>query len=518
MFAVAGAVWALRAWTPLGDWAAAELVVRHFSRHLPLSGPYSGTRGYNHPLPLVYAIQWLPYHLLGQRSAAGLATTVWWNGSWIAALVWLLNRHKAPWLAVVCTSMFALMAAFGDEAVLLKPWNPSLALIPAVVMIFVGWRVALGSRRLLPVLAGLGVWCSGAHLGFVPLVIVVAGGATLCLLITTVRHDGRAGLSRLVRPLLAAVAVAAILCTPMAVDLLTNGADSNPTHIVERGREPGATPVPPGQAIKVLQAELAIPPAWATARIPYDHLMVEPPGQFPWLGLVGLLAAIAARRRRAHDELVGLGLSLAGLLVATASLANLDAFGLQSWYLYPSDAAAGAFWAFVLWSVGCSLNSAYRAREPATWSTGTARWARSWVPPIACVVASLLVLPSLHLPSYEAGIAKPVSKLAAGLEGQLEPGENLILDGPVEVDGYYTQALALQLDRAGFDIRVPDEDVYNFGPTMRAPRDWRARTLVLTLSDGPAPPPRPGAERLVEVGITNLLFNKVDHASVWELR
>ncbi len=66
VFLVTGFVHLLTTWEPYGDWAVAELIVRHTGRYLPLSGPYSAARGYNHPLPLVYALQWLPYHLFGE--------------------------------------------------------------------------------------------------------------------------------------------------------------------------------------------------------------------------------------------------------------------------------------------------------------------------------------------------------------------------------------------------------------------------------------------------------------------
>ena len=192
VFFVAGVVQLTRRWPAIGDWAVAELVIRHAARHLPLSGPYSARRGYNHPLPWVYAIQWLPYHLFGSRSSAAPATALWWNGAWAAFVVWLLVRRQAAGLGVVALVALLVVASRVEGVVLLLPWNPNLAVVPAFALLFVAWRIAAGEGSLLPVGVGLAIWCAGAHLGFLPFSTAVVLGA---FAVARRRHrgDARAG-------------------------------------------------------------------------------------------------------------------------------------------------------------------------------------------------------------------------------------------------------------------------------------------------------------------------------------
>ena len=183
VFFVAGVVQVANNWPVIGDWAVAELIVRHLGRHLPLSGPYSATRGYNHPLPWVYAIEWLPYRFAGSRSSAAPAMALWWNGAWASFVVWMLARRKANGLAVIALAALLIMASSIEGVVLLLPWNPNLAVVPAFALLFVSWRVAIGESRFLPLSVGLGIWCAGANLAFLPfaavLVLVVAGNVPM---------------------------------------------------------------------------------------------------------------------------------------------------------------------------------------------------------------------------------------------------------------------------------------------------------------------------------------------------
>lgn len=518
VFLVAGVAHLLTTWEPYGDWAVAELIVRHTSRYLPLSGPYSAQRGYNHPLPLVYALQWLPYRVFGEWSSAGLAISIWWNGAWLTLLTWLLARSKAPWLAVAALITVPIMAGKTVAGSLMLPWNPSLALIPGLVLVFVAWRVATGSRRLLPVAAGLAVWCTGAHLGFAPFALGLSVVALAGLVFTTMHRGGRTALTALRRPVTLALGVALVLAAPLLVDLAANGRASNPVQIVEKGRpEPGAVPLPKAEVLKVLRAELAIPPAWASTTPPYNFILNTRAPQIPILIPLGLAVALAAWRRRATDELVGMGLSVVGLLGATAGLLNIGSEQIQPWYLLPGHAASMALFAFIVWSGGRSVAAVIESRRAGS-PTGetTATRLRSAAMPAVCFIAALLVVPSLRLQPASSTISKPVAGLAAAVEAQFEPGDRLIVDGPISIDGYYSQALALKLDRAGFDVRVPDDQVYLYSPALEIPSGWTGTRILVQLSSGPLEAPEPGARLIRREPIPNLLLADTDTVSVWK--
>lgn len=520
-FFLIGLAQLLTTWHPNGDWAVAELVIRHTRRVVPLSGPYSAARGYNHPLPLVYAIQWLPYHLFGQRSSAGLATAIWWNGAWLTFLSWMLTRLRAPWLAVAVLAGVVVMSARTPSASLVLPWNPSLGLLPGVVLVFVAWRVALGSSRLLPLATGLSIWCVGAHLGFAPMVVPMVGLSLIGLVWTVGRRHGRTGLTGLGRPVVASVAVAAVLVSPMVWDLMHNGADSNPVHIVQNGRpDPTVATVPRSELIKIVRAELAIPPAWARTEPPYDFMLLVRPPWVPWLAAVGLVVGAAAWRRRAHDELVGMGLSLAGMAGGVAGLASIEVGAIQPWYLLPAHAAALAWTATTVWSAGRSIREFVPSRG-STRATGEPTVASPTRPNVALLPATtaavlmVLLVPTLRTDLLTPPTWQPVETLVEAARDELDPGSTVLLRGPVNFDGFYTAAIALELDRSGFDVRVPDEHLYIFTEAMRLPPDADATDLMVQLSSGPAQAPAPGAQMLAEAPIERLLYAEADRVSLW---
>lgn len=521
-FFLLGVVQLLGTWLPNGDWAVAELVIRHTSRMVPLSGPYSAQRGYNHPLPLVYAIQWLPYHLLGQRSSAGLATTLWWNGAWLAFLVWFMARLRVPWLGLAAAASVVIMATRTPSASLLMPWNPTLAVVPAVVLVFVAWRVALGSGRLLPLAAALAVWCIGAHLGFAPFVLPVVGLAGLGLAFTTVRTRGRPGLVALWRPLAAAMAVGLVLLSPMLVDAARNGRDSNPVHIVERGRlDESAARVPRSELAKVLRAELSIPPAWAITEPPYDFMLIERMPRLAWGLVFGAFATAAAARRRAWPEVVGMGLALAGLAGAILGLANIEAGAIQPWYLLPAHAASIAFFSFATWSAGRTLAvGVERAGATGRVRPVLAGQRRPTLAPTVMAISAVVVLAlaarTLRTDLLTIDTDGPVAALTQAAVDALPPEAPVLLAGPIDFDGFYTAALALSLDRAGFEVRVPDAQLYLFTPTMGAPSDFDPIRLVVVLSQGPTPPPEPGATLVAESPIDTMLYANADRISLWQ--
>lgn len=491
VFAIGGLVQLLGSWPAVGDFAVAELIVRHFGRHLPLSGPYSAQRGYNHPLPLIYWLLWPAYVLSGGRSTSEVATAVWWNGASAALLVWILVRRRFTGLALLAVLALPLLAAQQGRNLLVLPWNPNLGLVPALALVFVCWRIALGERRLLPLGAVLAVWCVGVHLGYLPLVGVLGLLATVALLVRTVRNDGRAGLRTLLAPLAAATAITALLASPAALDVALHRNDSNPMQVIHKSDSTRVV-VPASQARKVLQSQLSIPPAWARSEPPYDYYLLIRPFRVPWLLVPIALATAGALRRKAWDELTGIGLSLAGLLVACAELIHLADIVLQPWYLYPGHAAGIALCAFTLWSLLRSVGAIVTARPP--------RRVVALATPVAFAVAATLLMPSLRTPKFHNQIETSTARLVEAIRQEIPAGSRLVVTGPIRFDGYYTQTLVLQLDKAGYAVRVPQEDRWQYTEAMtKRPAGWdeTARSLLLTTGDTDTEPPAPGARLLI---------------------
>jgi hypothetical protein len=541
VFLVAGAAQLVGSWSPVGDFAVAELVVRRLGRWTPLSGPYSAQRGYDHPLPLVYVLQGGPYWLSGGRSSAGLAAAVWWHGAMACVVVWVTGRREALALGLLAVAALPVMATNVDRSVLVLPWNPDLALVSALAFVFVAWRVAVGERWLLPLASGLAVWCVGAHLGYAPFVGAIVLAASASLVGVTRRRSGWSGLRALVVSGAVAVGVALVLASPALVDVAGNGRSSNPARIVDLGRgRPGDPTVPSGQAVKVLRAELAVPPAWAQRDLSYDFLLNVSEPRLPVLVVPLVLVVAAAWRRRAFDELAGVAVSLAGLGGGVAGLVGVHDRVLQPWYLYPAHVSCMALVAFVSWSAGRTVRAWAAARHPADASgqadgvaavdgaiamggglAGRAmprRWRalRPLAVPLACGLAALFVVPTLHVPGHYVDIARETGVLARSIERRYPAGSGLVVAGPVLADGYYSQALALQLDRAGLDVRVPDSQLYLYSRALAIPEGWKGTTLVLQLSSGEPAPPELGDELVATLSITSEVFPSVRHLTVWE--
>ena len=268
-----------RHWTPVGDWAVAELILRHMPSTLPLSGAYSMMRGYNHPLPWMYYIEWLPYRLSGDRSAAELATLVWWNGACLALLAWLLARRRALTLAAIAIPLALVMASRGDTATLILPWNPYFALLPAFVLVFAAWRFAVGDTELLPLVVALALLASGMHLAYLPSAVAVVAVAVVWHVCT---RRGRSN-APWRRPAVITACVALVVLAPVLIDLVVHGRASNPWQIASHLVHP-SNHIPPSQIFQLLRAELAIPPTWLSGRVAFSVYAYQPQRAVPVVG------------------------------------------------------------------------------------------------------------------------------------------------------------------------------------------------------------------------------------------
>jgi hypothetical protein len=407
--------------------------------------------------------------------------------------------------------------AFADgSGALLLPWNPNLAIVPGLVFLFVSWRVAVGGRWALPVATGLAVWCVGAHLGFAPLCVAVGLTAAASLVVVTVRRGGRPAARALVGPILVSLAVTVVLAAPLLIDLAVDGQQSNPVQIFNNRPSGDDARVPLEQAGKVLQGELAVVPAFGRTDPPHDVLLAQADVRWPLLLPIAAVVAVAAYRRRAFRELAGLGIGLVGLLAANAGLLTLEAELLVQWYLYPAHLASMAFTSFVVWSGARSIAAAVRARR-SEGATIAARWARASqvALPASALGVTLLLFSQVSLPVFEEQSAASLPTIVAAVGEAFDEGDALLVDGQIDVDGYYAPAIALALERAGFDVRVPDDERYLYTDAMARREGWEGTKLLVTLSEGPAAAPEPDAELLVAAPAQGPFLTPVDTVSVW---
>lgn len=503
-FAIAGLVYVARPWPTVGDWAVAELIVRHLVSDPPLSGAYSADRGFNHPLPYMYLLEWLPYQLSGQRSGAAAATQLWWSGAWCAFILWFCARRRALLLGLLAVAGLLVMASRIEGAVLILPWNPNFAIAPGLALVLVAWRIVAGEYALLPLATAIALWCVGAHLVFLHLaallgLVIVASMVGRHLRPTrgptTPEGPGadrsRAGFGR---PLVYALVVFVVMVSPMAVDWIRHGDESNPARLVEHLVPEGGQSIAGYDVAAVIRGDLAITPAWSQSRLPYSAYLLPPPDWQPLVLVPMTLALVLAWRRRAGDEAAGIALAFIAVLVCGLGLATLDAPALTTWYLSAIHVASIALYAFVIWSLARSavvVPAVGRlVAQPGLHTRGVAVALG-----VVLVAGCVLAVASWRTPRFLARIDATAKQVSDAIRAEYRPGAPVLVSAPITVEGYYSQAVTLDLDRAGIDARVPIEQARVYTSAVAVDPGWTGTEVELVFADT-VTAPSPGARLL----------------------
>ena len=220
---VAAVALASRGWTPVGEFAQAELRVRDFWEHPPSLGAVARLRTESgvssHPGPAAWWAMYPTYAVLG-RSAVALSTAVAITaGAWMTAALLVAWRRGGDVLAVLLGfALLATMAGVGPS-VFLEPWNPWFALMPFLALMLSTWAVCVGARWPVVLAAAAGTYCVQAHLGYAPLVALLGVLALLGLWHRGPRRDG--DWKPLVGPLAATLAVSGLMWLPPLLEQVT---------------------------------------------------------------------------------------------------------------------------------------------------------------------------------------------------------------------------------------------------------------------------------------------------------
>ena len=491
----AGAALLATTWHPVGDYAIAEIIVRHAFTHRPLFGPYSGTRPYHHPLPLVYALVWAPYELFGHRSSAQLAATVWFNAVLIGLLVWLTARRRVLGLGLLLLAGITVFARTNQPGHLSVPWNPYLGFVPAVVLVVAVWQTTLGRRWYLPLATGLATWCVGAHIGYAPTVIGLAAVTVVGLPLALVRQHGRAGWRLLGWPLLASLGVLLVMVSPALADLAQHGSTSNPSAIWRWVQTANDPTIPHHTAWQAIYGDLSLRATWATGHRPYAVLGRLPDTPVPLLLVPLVLAFAFAAWRRAGDELAALATVSVGVLTTAIGILNLQSDRLVDWYLLPMHAMGVSLAGIVAWSL---CRSAWHVIGPhMSLPEPRRRVLRTAGATVVAAALALLIVPTLHEQKVTADMAAAPASLVAAVERVVPKSHTIVLEAPYNYDGYHPEALALDLDRAGYTVRYLPRDAYLFGKGLTIlPKGRPVTHLYTQLTSKSDYRPAPGARRL----------------------
>jgi hypothetical protein len=366
---IASTVRALSAgWVPLGD--DGVIVVRSFdvlTLHPPLLGQYSNSSGVTgqelHSLgPLLYWLLALPARYLGYSApvlAVGLV-----NLASVMGVVALARRRAGVPLMIATAIAVAVMCGSLNAEALHDVWNPAVALLPFTLLIFVGWSLAGGEHRWLPLAVLLASFCAQCHITYVlpSLGLLVIGIAGVVL---ARRGSPPASREPIRRWVIAAALVAAVCWSAPLLDQAIH----RPGNFVVLGRTAEAQKSTLGSSagLRAVVRAVGVPPWWLRpAPDPVVRLHElsgrppDPPGALAIGSCVLIIGAVFAtvllgRRRRRWDIVAAGTISLvlcATLALAIASTPTKDnlflSVGYTSWWGSP----AGMWvWLTLGWSV-----------------------------------------------------------------------------------------------------------------------------------------------------------------------
>ncbi len=463
-------------WVPAGD--DGIIATRGWdvlTSHTPLVGQYSEAglviRGQvmHSPGPMLYWLIALPARFGSVTSIAVTMGIV--NTLAIIGCVALARRRGGLVLMFATAAGIALMCQSLPTEAMHDIWNPAAGLFGFLLLIFLGWSLACGEHRLLPITVFVASFVTQTHLMYAaPTAVLLAvgfGGLLIgSLRRRRVRAAGRGPHSqpqpqpqppRRIWPwALAALVVAGACWTEPAIDQIENS-PGNLSMIVRTAEHRGPTL---GATVgwHAVVRSIGVRPWWlyvpasewerkADVRAtPSSRALDSTIALLAALALAGLIGAVRRRWDLTAATLIGLGLCAAiGVEAASNPSTRLlaETLGYTMWW----GSELGLWvWLMLTWALWLGLIG--MSRPPLRALRRRIRGDRgalpAWVRPAAVVLASLASIggvaavgsavaatakPDSHVYEY-----RPIRAVAAGIERLIEPGRSIEYRlGPLDV-------------------------------------------------------------------------------------
>ena len=463
-------------WVPAGD--DGIIATRGWdvlTSHTPLVGQYSEAGLVIHgqvmhsPGPMLYWLIALPARFGSVTSIAVTMGIV--NTLAIIGCVALARRRGGLILMFATAAGIALMCQSLPAEAMHDIWNPAAGLFPFLLLIFLGWSLACGEHRLLPITVLVASFVTQTHLMYAaPTAVLLAVGfgglAFGSLKRRRVRRAGGRSQSQPPAPspspapsaspapspsrriwpwALAALVVAGVCWTEPAIDQIENSPGNLSTIVrtaEHRGPTLGAT-----VGWHAVVRSIGVRPWWlyvpasewerkADVRAtPSTRALDSTIALLAALALAGLIGAVRRRWDLAAATLIGLGLCAAiGLEAASNPSTRLlaETLGYTMWW-----GSELGFWVWLILAWALWLGLVGLSRPPLRALRRRVRTRHralpSWTGPAAVALASLASLggvaavgsavaatakPDSHVYEY-----RPIRAVAAGIERLIAPGQ-----------------------------------------------------------------------------------------------
>lgn len=491
---VASVVHVGRGWVPVSDTAIIATRARDvFTADSPLLGQPStagATVGeqVHHPGPLEY---WViaAAQQVGDHRVAPLVAIAVVNAAAVLSILWWVRALGGTGAVLLAAVPLVTMLWSLRGVTLVDPLNPYAAVVPFAAHLVALVAVARGRQWALLTAVLAGSWAAQAHLTVTGLVVVSSAVTLAALAVRRFRGGRDAGRGRIPSRAAVAALVALALCWAGPVlDVLSHDGG----NVRALAATSGAVPAPPGSdrvAVDRAVQALTWRPVWADADASLPRLLTTPTDRdlllVAALWLAGFVAAVANRRRA---PALGLAFAIATVVVLTGtallsrlpgSFFNIFQAGNYLW-LWPSGA--------MLWSASVAgvLLLLHAHRRAGAGSAPAVLLALPLCAAVAVAVASVAEPSNRTVrrdgPAY-------VSALGRDLAGNLDPGQTYGLNLSLDLEEQVVDVgLVLELERRGFDIRVPEEYAPSFAARATGLADTGA-TLILDLGrEVPEPP------------------------------
>jgi hypothetical protein len=464
--------------------------------HTPLVGQYSEAgivigRDTHDLGPMLYWLLALP---------ARLADPVWMavtmgivNFVAVLATVALARRRGGLPLMLATAVAIPLMCMSLPAEACHDIWNPSAALLPFLLLIFLCWSVACGDACLLPVAVLVASFVVQAHLGY-----LAASAGMLVVALVGLAFGGRHRLPWA----LAAVLVGLLCWQPAIIDEAT-GHPGNLTLVVRT-----ATTSKPTLGLRVgenaVARALGVRPWWLidpATRWDRKYDVVAPQGRLRVLTTIALLAALGAiavigalRRRRdlATAAVIGLVLCAALASVAAQTPTTPVLAATVAYSLWWGSQCGMWVWLIVAWSASLLVRA--RVRAPARWIPAAAA-----LTGLAAAAAVGTTEAAGEKPDQHVALYRPIARIDGRLNRAIAPGEPIRYDGNLNVA---TQPVKASIR---YDLVRHGGRVLSNGAWVRNGRwyelDHHVYDATVTLTDRRRRPGR-NAALLIRVGYT----------------